>query len=158
MRGLLTWPRRTDDPVPADSPEPTAESPKGFIGIIRSGGSVYPDAGDSGSKSFAPSPRKMSFRNPTTLAPYAGSDVYLFGYRPLILTLATEAAMPDGDFIIVEQALDGPAFLFRTTKITSIKPSTTGTTRTRHNESGHNCRWAGSSRKQAGDMRARCFT
>src|SRR5262249_18434042 len=57
----------------------------------------------------------------TKLVPYASSGVYLAGYRPLILTLATEAPLPDGDLIVVEQALDGTAFLFRTTAITSIK-------------------------------------
>ena len=92
----------------------------GVFGIIRSGGSAYPNAGDNGSKTFVPSPKKINFVNPTMLAPYAASDVYLLGYRPLILTLATEAPLPDGDVIVVEQALDGTAFLFRTTKITSI--------------------------------------
>ena len=100
--------------------QPSDQSPKGFIGIIRSSGSEYPNAGDDGSKTFAPSPKKMSFGDPTKLAPYAASDVYLLGYRPLILTLATEAALPDGDLIVVEQALNGTANLFRTTAITSI--------------------------------------
>jgi hypothetical protein len=92
----------------------------GVFGIIRSDGSAYPNAGDDGSKSFVPSPKKINFNNATKLAPYAQSDVYLLGYRPLILTLATEAPLPDGDLIVVEQALDGTAFLFRTTAITSI--------------------------------------
>ena len=35
---------------------------------------------------------------------------------------------------------------------------TTGTIRTRHNQSGHNCRWAPSSRKPAADMPTRCST
>jgi photosystem II stability/assembly factor-like uncharacterized protein len=101
--------------------QPNAESPKGFLGIIRSSGSEYPNAAEGESKKFAPSTKKMSFADPTKLAPYAASDVYLIGYRPLILTLATEASLPDGDLIIVEEALDGTAFLFRTTAITSIK-------------------------------------
>ena len=101
--------------------QPNDQSPKGFFGIIRSGGSAYPNAGDSGSKTFAPSPKRMYFRDPTKLTAYASSGTYLFGYRPLILTLATEAPLPDGDLIVVEEALDGTAFLFGTTKITSIK-------------------------------------
>jgi photosystem II stability/assembly factor-like uncharacterized protein len=101
--------RQTDD-----------KSFKGFIGIIRSGGSEYPNAGDNDSKKFVPSPKRVVLTGPAALVPYASSDAYLFGYRPLILTLATEAPLSDGDFIIVEQALDFTAFLFRTRKITSI--------------------------------------
>ena len=100
--------------------QPNDQSPKGFIGIIRSGGSEYPNAGDNGSKKFAPSPKRVTVNGPLALVAYASSDAYLFGYRPLILTLATEAPLPDGDLIVVEQALDFTAFLFRTSKITSI--------------------------------------
>ena len=100
--------------------QPNDQSPKGFIGIIRSGGSEYPNAGDDGSKKFAPSPKRVTVNGPLALVAYASSDAYLFGYRPLILTLATEAPLPDGDLIVVEQALDFTAFLFRTRKITSI--------------------------------------
>ena len=92
----------------------------GVLGIIKSSGSSYPDAGDNGSKTFVPSPKKMSFSDPTKLSPYAASDVYLAGYRPLIRTIATEAPLSDGDVVIIEQALDGTANLFRTTKISSI--------------------------------------
>ena len=88
--------------------------------IISSNGSEYPNAGDVLSKTYAPSPLKINFNDATKLAPYAQSDVYLLGYRPLIQTLATEAPLPDGDIIVVEQALDGTANLFRTTKISSI--------------------------------------
>jgi len=80
----------------------------------------YPDAGDNGSKTVVPSTKKISFRNPSKLVPYAQSDVYLFGYRPLVKTIATEAALPDGDVLIIEQALDGTATLLRTTAIRSI--------------------------------------
>jgi len=100
--------------------QPDDNLSKGYIGIISSDGSEYPNAGDDGSKRFAPSPKKMSFADPSKLAPYASSDVYLLGYRPLILTLATEAPLPDGDLIVIEQALDSKAKLFRTTAITSI--------------------------------------
>lgn len=93
---------------------------EGQIGIVKSDGSEYPNAGDDGTKTFVSSPKKISFANPSKLAPYAASDVYLFGYRPLILTLATELPLPDGDVVIIEQALDGTATLFRTTRISSI--------------------------------------
>jgi hypothetical protein len=92
----------------------------GVFGIVRSDGSEYPNAGDGDSKRFAPSPKKINFNDASKLSPYAASDVYLLGYRPLILTLGTEAPLPDGDLIVVEEALDGTAFLFRTTSITSI--------------------------------------
>ena len=93
---------------------------KGYFGIISSDGSEYPDASNGDNKKYAPSPKKVSFNDPTKLVAYAASDVYLIGYRPLILTLATEAPLPDGDLIAIEQALDGTAQLFRTTAITSI--------------------------------------
>src|SRR6185503_8611922 len=83
----------------------------GVIGIIRSGGAAYPNAGDSGSKKLAPSTKRVTLTGQLKLVPYASSDAYLFGYRPLILTLATEAALPDGDIIVVDQALDLSAFL-----------------------------------------------
>lgn len=95
----------------------------GVFGIIRSIsilGPAYPDAGSVLSKAYAPSPLKINFNDATQLVSYARSDVYLLGYRPLIMTLATEAPLPDGDIVVVEQALDGTANLFRTTKITSI--------------------------------------
>ena len=117
--------------------QPSDQSPKGFFGIVRSDGSEYPNAGDDDNKRFAPSPKKMNFVDPTKLSPYAASDVYLLGYRPLILTLATELPLPDGDLIVIEQALDGTAFLFRTTAISvDHRRSTIGTTRRRRNRSG----------------------
>jgi hypothetical protein len=93
----------------------------GEIGIIRSDGSGYPDAGDGDSKTFVPSPKIINFNDSTKLSPCASSGVYLAGYRPLIRTIATEASLPDGDVVIVEQALDGTATLLRTTAIRSIK-------------------------------------
>jgi hypothetical protein len=93
----------------------------GDICFITSNGTEYPNAGDLLSKAFVPSPLRIDFNDNTKLVSYARSDVYLLGYRPLIQTLATEAPLPDGDFIVVEQALDGSANLFRTTKITSIE-------------------------------------
>lgn len=92
----------------------------GVFGVIRSGGTAYPNAADSSSKTFVPSPKVVNFNDASKLSPYASSGVYLLGYRPLILTLASEAPLPDGDVIAVEQALNGTAFLLRTTKITSI--------------------------------------
>jgi photosystem II stability/assembly factor-like uncharacterized protein len=93
----------------------------GMIGIIKNGLPDYPDASNSAAKTFVPSPKKVNFNTPTALEPYAASDVYLIGYRPLIKTLPGGAVLPDGDVVIVEQQQDGTATLFRTTAITSIK-------------------------------------
>jgi hypothetical protein len=93
----------------------------GEIGIVGSDGSEYPDASDGNSKTFVPSPKIINFNDATKLSPCASSGVYLAGYRPLIRTIATEAPLPDGDVVIVEQALDGTAILLRTTVIRSIK-------------------------------------
>jgi hypothetical protein len=89
----------------------------GQICIIKSDGSAYPDASDSDSKTYVPSPKRL---NAGKLIPYAQSDVYLIGYRPLIKALATEAPLSDGDVVIIEQTLAGTATLFRTTAISSI--------------------------------------
>jgi hypothetical protein len=92
----------------------------GSIGIIASGASQYPDASDDGSKTFVPSPEIINFNDSTKLSPCASSGVYLAGYRPLVMTLATEAPPPDGDVVAVEQSLDGTAHVLRTTRIRSI--------------------------------------
>ncbi len=93
----------------------------GQLGIITSDGDEYPNAGDDGRKTFVPSPLIVNFGDPTKLSPCASSGVYLAGYRPLIRTVATEAPLPDGDVVIVEQGLDGVAQVLRTTAIRSIQ-------------------------------------
>ena len=93
----------------------------GQLGVITSDGSDYPDAGDDGSKTFVASPLIVAFDDASKLSPSATSGVYFGGYRPLIRTLATELPLPDGDVVIVEQALDKTAQVFRTTSIRSIK-------------------------------------
>ena len=93
----------------------------GMIGIIKSDGSGYPNAADNASKIFVPSPKKISFLDAMKFEPYAASDVYLIGYRPLIKTVPPEAPLVDGDVVIIEQTQNDAATLFRTTAITSIK-------------------------------------
>jgi hypothetical protein len=95
--------------------------PKGFIGIVRGDGSEYPDAGDGDAKTFAQSTRLLVPGPPPALVAYVTSRMYLFGYRPLIQTLATEAPPDDVDFIAVDQALDASAVLFRTTVLSKVK-------------------------------------
>ena len=93
----------------------------GQLGIVKGGGSSYPDAGDDGAKTYVPSTKRINPNNTAALSPYATSGVYLSGYRPLIRTIATEAPPPDADVVIVEQALDGVAFVLRTRTISSIR-------------------------------------
>jgi len=101
--------------------KPNDQVPKGFIGIVRGDGSEYPNAGDDDAKIFAQSPRLLIPGSPPALVGYAQSYPYLLGYRPLILTLATEAPPDDVDFIAVDQALDATAVLFRTTVLSKLK-------------------------------------
>lgn len=92
----------------------------GVISIITSGSaSGYPDAASSGQKRYVPTTRRRAL-SPTRLVPYATSAVVLRGYRPLIQTLATEQPPPDGDYVFIDQAMDGTARLLRTTTISSI--------------------------------------
>ena len=102
--------------------QPDDNSPKGYVGVIRSSDpSKYPDASDGHSKTFVPSPRRISFNPVKHLVPYAASDLVLRGYRPLIKTLATEAPLPEGDYVFIDQALDsGVSTLLRTTSILSV--------------------------------------
>lgn len=102
--------------------QPDANSPKGYICVIVSGdSSQYPDASDEGSKRFIPSTRLISFNPTKHLVPYASSGLVLRGDRPIIKTLATEAPLPDGDYVFIDQDLDtGISTLLRTTSISSI--------------------------------------
>jgi BNR/Asp-box repeat. len=98
----------------------------GVIGVIVSSDPTqYPKASDGASKRFIPSTRKVVVTDPIAhtkkLVPYASSGVVLRGYRPVIKTLATEAPLPDGDYVFIDQALDTEmSTLLRTTSIFSI--------------------------------------
>jgi len=94
----------------------------GVIGIIVSSDPTkYPDASDGASKTFVPQTQIISAGPPPKLVPYASSGWVLLGYRPIVQTLATEAALPDGDYLFVNQDLNtGIASLLRTTAIRSI--------------------------------------
>ena len=102
--------------------QPSDNAPKGYIGLVLSSdSSQYPNAGDQNSKRFIPSTRQISFNPTKHLVPYASSGLVLRGYRPIIKTLATEAPLPDGDYVFIDQALDtGISTLLRTTAISSI--------------------------------------
>ncbi len=98
-----------------------AQSP-GSIGIIVSGDpSQYPDASDPASKTFVPSTQIVFPANPPYLITYAQSGWVLEGYRPIVQTLVTEAPLPDGDYVFVNQDLNTMiASLVRTQSIRSI--------------------------------------
>jgi hypothetical protein len=100
---------------------PRMADPSGFVGqieIVRSDGSEYPNAADGGSKTFVPSTKRR--HTSLELRPYASSEIYLAGYRPLIKTLPTELPLPDVDYVTVEQDLAGHAIVLRTTKLSAI--------------------------------------
>ena len=89
--------------------------------IVSSNTSQYPDASDNANKTFVPSTQIISAGPPAKLVPYPSSGWVLQGYRPIVKTLATEAALPDGDYLFVNQDLNtGVATLLRTTAIRSI--------------------------------------
>jgi hypothetical protein len=98
--------------------QPSSSSPKGFIGIVHGDGSTSECRRRR--RKVLRGLNKTNRSDPKVLVPYASSFAYLIGYRPLILTLATEPPLPGGDVIVVDQALDKTAFLFRTTTIDSI--------------------------------------
>jgi hypothetical protein len=102
--------------------QPDDPSVVGCIGIIVSGdSSKYPDASDVGSKKFPPSTQVVSAGPPPKLVPYASSGRVLRGYRPIVKTLATEAALADGDYVFINQDLDTKVLaLLRTNSIRSI--------------------------------------
>ncbi|HWM29554.1 MAG TPA: sialidase family protein [Woeseiaceae bacterium] len=77
----------------------------------------FPNAEDSGSARKLPTPNFA----PAGMGPHnAVSTFVLRGTRPLVLTLATEAPEPDGDFILVMVRPDGSFVLKRTRKMSSI--------------------------------------
>jgi hypothetical protein len=96
----------------------------GYVAIIKSGdSSQYPDASDAGSKLYVPSTQCLSVTGPLALIPYASSGFALLGFRPIILTLPTEAPLDDGDYVFIDQAIDGSGVLRRTTAISTISQS-----------------------------------
>ena len=88
----------------------------------------YPDPSLVAQKTYIPSTRRLIPGDPNAmppvppkLVPYATSGLVLRGYRPLIRTLATELSPPDGDYVFIDQSLDGTrSALLRTMAISSI--------------------------------------
>jgi hypothetical protein len=103
--------------------QPDDPSVVGCIGVIVSGdSSQYPDASDTGSKTFPPSTQLVAPGPPPKLVPFASSGRVLRGYRPVVKTLATEAALTDGDYVFINQDLNTRVLtLMRTNSIRSIK-------------------------------------
>jgi len=76
---------------------------------IRTGGG-YPNASQGGGMTIAQSPRASN----------ASSGFVVRGFKPLILTLATEPAPPDFDCVFVGMRIDNSIVLFRTTKLSQM--------------------------------------
>ena len=113
--------------LPRRQPSPT--DPKGYVCIVKSTDSAkYPDPSDRAQTTYIPSTRKLVPGDPNatppvppSLVPYASSGLVLRGYRPLIRTLATELPPADGDYVFIDQSLDGTrSALLRTRTISSI--------------------------------------
>src|SRR5439155_585945 len=91
------------------------------------GGTIWMANDIGAQKKYPPSTRKQVPGDPMAtppvpakLVPYASSGRVLRGYRPLIRTLATEAPPPDGDYVFIDEDLDGKGTLLRTMAISSI--------------------------------------
>lgn len=85
----------------------TPRNNKGFHIVTGSG---YPDAGNAGAHRNVPGPPNNN----------VSSGPVLRGYAPLIRTLATEPAPPDGDYLVIGDRSDGTRALWRTLAASSI--------------------------------------
>jgi hypothetical protein len=98
------------DPARADWVLQIAPQSRGGPGVFIVRGGPYPNAGDSGNFHGVPPPAESTF----------SSGFVLAGYAPLVRTLATEAAPPDGDVVVIGKRSDGKRVVFRTQAISSI--------------------------------------
>jgi len=87
-----------------------APQSRGGPGVVVVRGGPYPDAGNSGNFSRVPPPANSTF----------SSGFVLFGYAPLVRTLATEPAPNDSDVVVIGTRSDGARVVFRTQAISSI--------------------------------------
>jgi hypothetical protein len=83
---------------------------RGGPGILVFRGGPYPNAGNSANFHRVAQPNNG----------ICTSGFVLSGYRPLVRTLATELAPPDGDVVTIGTRSDGARVVFRTQAISSI--------------------------------------
>ena len=76
--------------------------------------SVYPDPTSASANHVVPSPRASNAR----------SGAVVRGFRPIILTLASESSLPDGDYVFVGARPDDARVVLRTQAITTITAAT----------------------------------
>ena len=98
------------DPARADWVLQFAPVSRGGPGIFIIRGGPYPDASNSANFHGVPLPKTNN----------CTSGFVLRGYAPLVRTLATELASPDGDVIVIGNRSDGVRVVFRTQAISSI--------------------------------------
>ncbi len=112
----------------ADATRVLQFEPRFFVGNVRTPKVNIISAADS---SHYPDPTNLSHTRhiPATLrvrppgniaAEYTQSGFVLRGYRPIIHTLATEAALPDGDYVFIHSSDGVSRKVLRTTSISSI--------------------------------------
>jgi hypothetical protein len=87
--------------------------------VSSSDSSQYPDASDDSNTKHIPATRRVKQFDGSVPA-YPVSDLVIRGYRPIIRTLATEAPMPDGDYVFIHSSDGISRKVLRTTKISSI--------------------------------------
>jgi hypothetical protein len=95
---------------------------KGSVNLIISPDpSKYPNPSVSAQNHFIPAPRfGVKDKARADLPAYPTSFFVLRGYRPLIRTLATEAPLPDGDYVFIDFKDETTAFVLRTRALSSI--------------------------------------
>ena len=112
----------------ADASRVLEFEPRFFVGNVRTpkvniitaaDSSHYPDPTDQSRTRHIPATLRV--RPPGDIASeYTQSGFVLQGYRPIIHTLATEAALPDGDYVFIHSSDGVSRKVLRTTSISSI--------------------------------------
>jgi hypothetical protein len=112
----------------ADASRVLEFEPRFFVGNVRTpkvniitaaDSSHYPDPTDRSRTLHIPATLRV--RPPGDIASeYTQSGFVLQGYRPIIHTLATEAALPDGDYVFIHSSDGVSRKVLRTTSISSI--------------------------------------
>jgi BNR/Asp-box repeat len=124
------------DPWFADPAQPSRvlsfaarDYPPGF-GLFTAAVGMFPDASDGNSRRAIPVPSRCRSSPGLPPCPNGPGDVInesnaisnfsIAGYRPIVLTLATEEPLDDGDYVVIRFKPDGTRVLLRTTALSTI--------------------------------------